>query len=169
MNNLTKRKPLRLKGYNYSRNGAYFVTICTADRRRLLGKIFVGDAHRGVPHMELSEIGEIVQQYIETINVIYPDIDVDKYIIMPNHLHIIIVISQEASNGGTPRCASPTKSTLAKVINAFKSLTTRRFGESLWQRSYYDHIIRNEDDYLQKWQYIDENPAKWAEDEYCNE
>jgi len=146
----------------------------------------------------------MVKQHIDTISSVYDAVKINKYVIMPNHIHMIVVIEGETPNvqgdipdaqggipdtqggipdaqggipdtqggipdtqGGTPGCASPTKSVLAKVINAFKSLTSRQFGESMWQRGYHDRIIRDETEYMRIWQYIDENPAKWAEDEYC--
>ena len=163
MNELPKRKNIRLKDYDYSSNGAYFITICVKDKRELLGKIIVGDAHPGVPNAELTAIGEQVKVNIENIAVVYSNIEVPCYVVMPNHIHLILLVT----GGRDARCASPTKSVVAKVINALKSLTSRHFGETLWQRGYHDHIIRNEGDYLRIWRYIDENPAKWAEDEYC--
>jgi len=156
---LPVRKKLRLQGYDYSNAGYYFITICIEDEHEILG--LVGDAHPGVPCIELTETGKIVTQYIKNIPNHYDNIKIDKYVVMPNHIHMIIVITD-----GTPGCASPTKSMLAKITNAFKSLTTRKFGKSIWQRGYHDHIIRSENEYLRIWQYIDENPAKWAEDKY---
>jgi len=160
MSQLPKRKPLRLENHNYSSAGYYFITICAKDKQNLLGKI-VGDAHLGVPYMELSDIGEIVHHHIESISLAYDNVKVDKYVVMPNHIHLILVV-----DGGTPECASPTKSVVAKALNAFKSLTSRKVGRTIWQRSYHDHIIRNEKEYGKIWDYIDVNPAKWAEDCY---
>ena len=130
-------------------------------RQHLLGEI-VGDAHPGVPIVRLNDIGNIVESHIENIDMVYNNVVVQKYVVMPNHIHLILFVTRERD----ARCASPTKSVAAKVINALKSLTSRHFVKSLWQRSYHDHIIRNEDDYLRNWQYIDENPAKWEEDKY---
>ena len=105
---------------------------------------------------------------------VYDNVVIDKYSIMPNHIHIILTINTGIPGRitGTPGCASPTgvkKSVLAKVVNALKGMTTRQFGSTLWQRSYYDHIIRDEEDYQRIWQYIDDNPARWADDEYFAE
>ena len=160
MKELPVREQIRLQDYNYSSAGYYFITICVKDRHELLGKV-VGDAHLGVPLLELTEIGEEVKRYVDNISSTYNNVKIDKYTIMPNHIHLIVIIKD-----GTPRCASPTKSVLAKVINAFKSLTSRKFGESMWQRSYHDHIIRGEAEYQRIWQYIDENPMNWQEDCY---
>jgi len=160
MNELPNRKIIRLKNHDYSSAGYYFITICTKDKQNPLGKI-VGDAHQGVPYMELNEMGNIVHQHIESINSAYDNVKVDKFVVMPNHIHLILIVE-----GGTPECASPTKSVVAKVVNAFKSLTSRRVGGSMWQRAYHDRIIRNEKEYMKIWNYIDGNPAIWADDCY---
>ena len=93
----------------------------------------------------------MVKTYIEKIPNIYTTIEIDKYMIMPNHIHMIImnygIPAVDSEKNGTPRCASPTKSKLPKIINALKSLTSRQFGATMWQRSYHDHIIRNEAEY----------------------
>ena len=156
-----KRKIIRLQDYDYSQDVAYFITVCTRDRRCLFGEI-VGDAHPGVPKAKLSELGHTVKTHIENIGVFYKGVTVQKYVVMPNHIHVLLLVSHERD----ARCASPTKSVVAKVINALKSLTTRQFGKPIWQRSYHDHIIRNEDEYQLIWQYINENPGKWADDKY---
>lgn len=153
-----KRKSLRLKDYDYSRNGAYFVTICSYDRHCIFGDP-VGTA-TGRPL--LSENGRITQAAIKNIDAIYPAVRVDKFVIMPNHVHLIIVLS---GDGGRPMAAP----TISRVINQFKGYVSKQMGFPIWQRSYYEHIIRNEQDYLSVWEYIDANPAKWAEDEYYNE
>jgi len=127
----------------------------------MLGQI-VGNAALGVPFVKLTDIGEVVKQYVENINTIYGnELTLDKYVIMPNHIHMIIVI-----NSGTPRAASPTKAKIPKVINSLKALTTKKIGFSIWQKSYHDRILRNEAEYQVRWNYIENNPAKWAEDEY---
>jgi len=89
-----------------------------------------------------------------------------KYIIMPNHLHMIIIIKNEIGGyaNGTMRTSCPT--TVPNLLRSFKTMVSKEIGFSLWQSRYHDHIIRNEADYLRIWQYIDENPIKWAEDEY---
>jgi len=156
---LPVRKKIRLDGYDYSQAGYYFITMCVEDGHEMLGRI-VGDAHPGVPHIfanvpyvELSEYGEIIKEYIENIPLFYDNVRIDKYVIMPNHIHIIIVLEHGtgSTGNGTPGCASPTKSRLAKIFNAFKSLTARKIGFSLWQRAYHDHIIRNQEEYKTKW------------------
>ena len=159
---LPTRKTMRLKEYDYASNGAYFITVCVQNRRELLGKIAVGDAHLGVPMLRLNETGDMVKTHIENINRVYSNIAVQKFVVMPNHIHMILLITHERD----AQCASPTKSVVSKVVNALKSLTSRQFGKTLWQRSYFDHIIRSEADYQRIWLYIDENPINWAKDEY---
>jgi len=155
------RKKLRLINYDYSLAGAYFITICTAEMKPTFGKVVVGDAAHGVPIMELNTTGKIVKQYIENINTVYKHTHLDKYVIMPNHVHLIITVSEK----GTPWAAYPTTD-VPKIINSLKTLTSKKAGSSLWQRSYHDRIIRNEAEYRKIWQYIDESPTKWVNDKY---
>ena len=173
MNELPKRKQNRLKDYDYSQIGAYFITICVKDRQEILGEIIVGDAAIGVPFatnipfVRLTETGEMVKLHIERVGNITENVLLDKYIIMPNHIHMIISITNEtAATNGTPRAASPTKAVIPKIVNALKSLTSKKFGESMWQRSYHDRVIRNENEYQKIWEYIDTNPSKWETDTY---
>ena len=118
-----------------------------------------------IPYVELTEYGQIVKQQFEIMNSLYDDIKVNHYIIMPNHIHFIV----EITNGrGTSRRPSPTRvnSAIPKYISTFKRFTNKNSKVSLWQRSYYDHIIRNETDYLEKLNYIKTNPHRWSDDEY---
>ncbi|SHI21429.1 REP element-mobilizing transposase RayT [Sporobacter termitidis DSM 10068] len=155
------RKQLRLKGYNYSQAGYYFVTICTLHRREILGHAVGGDAHIA-PSVLLSEIGAITEKYIKNIDSKYENVYVDKYAIMPNHIHMIIELKD-----GAMWASPPTNTIIPKIIRTLKTLVTKEAGTSIFQKSYYDHIIRDEADYFTKWNYIDTNPAKWADDEYC--
>ncbi len=153
-----KRKPLRLKNFDYSKNGVYFVTVCTKNKMPILCKI-VGDGLCAVPKTVLSDIGIEVEKSILYINN-YPDVHVDKYAVMPNHVHMIISIDNQVTFGSEP--------SVPEIINRFKSYTTNLFQNVLWQRSYHDHIIRCQNDYDEIWQYIDENPLKWNSDCYYN-
>ncbi len=153
------RKHPRLKEFDYGSNGAYFVTMCTDNRRNILSRIAVGRDDLIPPRIELSPIGAVVDKYIRGIESAYENVSVDKYVIMPNHIHILICIQ----NNGGMRSSRPTVPT---IIRSFKTMVTREIGYSIFQTSFYDHIIRDEHDYLTRWQYIDENPAKWAQDEY---
>ncbi len=158
---LPKRKPTRLKGYDYSTPGAYFVTICTKDRKQLLSHIVGDDAHI-VPQNRLLDDGLVCDKYIKNIDVKYEDVTVDKFIIMPNHIHLIIFLH------GTMRASSPTRG-VVDVIRSLKTMVTREIGYPIWQRSYHDHIIRGENDYQKIWEYIDTNVVKWKDDCFYSE
>lgn len=160
MSNFPQRKRIRLKNFDYSSNGAYFITICVKDRRELLGKIIVGDDAHIVPAINLSKHGLILQRYIENIDTIYSNVAVNKYVIMPNHVHLILFVN------GSMKASTPTSVIVPTIVRSLKTMVTKECGISFWQRSYHDHIIRDEAVYRIKWEYIDTNPARWAEDEY---
>ena len=146
------RKPNRLKNYDYSSQGAYFITICTLDRKCILSRIVGGDALIA-PQTNLTHFGEIAREYIESMP------GIDKYVIMLNHIHLLIAID------GPMKASAPTIS-VPNLIRSFKVLVSKEIGQSIWQRSYHDHIIRDEEDYLNHLQYIENNPAKWSKDKY---
>jgi len=129
----------------------------------MLGRV-VGHDDPGVPFVQLSEYGKIAEKYIKNIEPHYANagVIVDKYVVMPNHIHLLIVVH----SGGTPRSSCPTSALLPNISAAFKKMTNKEFGFSMWQDRYHDHVIRNKDSYQRIWQYIDENPARWADDCY---
>ena len=156
------RKSNRIGNYDYSQNGAYFVTICTQNRMRILSDI-VGDGFP-VP----KPCGRVAESMIRQISVQYPAVEVDKYVIMPDHIHLLVRIGQEGTGNPSP--------TLGNVIGWYKYRATKEMnlikgtqGERVFQRSYYDHVIRNQRDYDEIWQYIENNPRKWALQNYENE
>ena len=155
--NFPERKPTRLKNYDYSTPNAYFITICTKDRKCILSDISVGDDAYIVPQLHVSHYGMVCDRYIRNINEKYENVTVDKYIIMPNHIHMIISI------GGTMRASSPTKK-VWDIVRSFKILVTKETGKRIWQRSFHDHVIRGDDDYRKIWEYIDTNVFKWEND-----
>ena len=151
-----ERKPNRLTKYDYSTNGAYFITICTQDRKKILSSI-VGDGF-SVP----KPYGIIAEEMIAQIPVKYPSVAMDKYVIMPDHIHMLLLFDRKM---GTEN-PSPT---LGNVIGWYKYQVTmqvdRQFnlnGAKLFQRSYYDHVVRNQQDYDEIWHYIENNPLKWV-------
>ncbi|MBQ6403066.1 MAG: transposase [Oscillospiraceae bacterium] len=156
-----KRKTIRLPEFDYDA-GAYFVTMCTQDRRCVLSDIVVGDGVLDVPHVQLSECGKAVEQTLEEINNTYHHISILKSVIMPNHIHLLVQVEEN----GTSRTPSPTNKPLPLLVSTLKRFANKKCGMQLWQRSYHEHIIRNEQDYLDIWNYIEGNPAKWAEDRY---
>jgi REP element-mobilizing transposase RayT len=163
MNELPARKPNRLQGYDYSQNGMYFITICTKNQEEIFGHVVGAVTCR--PHVELSNIGQIADKSIQIINDVYPHITIDKYVIMPNHIHMIICIG-DVENGRQVAAPTSVPPTVQTVVGNMKRYVSIQCGSSIWQRSYYDHIIRSENDYQRIWRYIDENPIKWKEDHY---
>ena len=162
---LPKRKPTRLKNFDYSKSGAYFITICTKNRKQLLGKI-VGYGDFDVPHMNLSEYGEILDKYIKLMNNKYLHLKIDKYIIMPNHLHLILKVVDYVS--GASGTAAPYNSEISKFVSLLKRHCNIQYGNNIWQRSYHDHIIRGDEDYRKIWEYINTNVLKWEQDCFYN-
>ena len=166
---LQKRKPNRLKNYDYSQNGAYFITICTKDRKPILSHI--PEQSENIPTVvKLSPFGECIKEQIENIEKRFDNVIIDNYVIMPNHIHILMRIECNSGGASTQHTggASPSP-TVSDVVCAFKSLATVECKkilpiETLFQRSFYDHIVRNDMDYQNIWQYIDDNPRKWTED-----
>ena len=164
--NMHHRKPTRLKYYDYSSPGSYFITICTKDRKPILSEIVVGDGVLDVPENRLSYYGEIANNQICEMNDFYSHISVDKYVIMPNHIHLLLTISDvDNEHKGMSETQSPTNSHIAKFVSTFKRLCNKRYNENIWQRNSYDHIIREQTDYLKIWEYIDTNPQNWTKDE----
>lgn len=161
MDNLPERKLLRLKDYDYSQPGYYFVTICSNDKSNLFGEIVGADDAAHTPVMQANHIGKIVYKCWDKINEIYEHVKTDEFCLMPNHFHGIIVINENSVQSYLP---------LQKIIQGFKSVTTRSCYQFqhpvIWQRGYYEHIIRNEQDLLTIKEYIVNNPAKWQEDQY---
>ena len=161
---LPKRKHPRLDHYDYSSAGAYFVTICTQNRRCVLSRI-VG---RGLAPAETAEIeyttyGRIAEKQLLLLKDRYPCLSVDRYVIMPNHIHVVFVLEGNAA-GASPR------PTIIEAICAYKSLITREckkvgMTENLFQTSFYEHVIRGREDYEEIVKYICENPMRWYYDE----
>lgn len=161
---LQKRKLPRLKEYNYSTSGAYFVTICTHNKKCLFGHImYVGND----PVVKYSLIGEIAKQCLLEIEHHYSNVKIDNWVIMPNHVHILFRITDQI-NPFVKQYDIP------NVVGKYKASVTRTVGNvimdpgKVWQSSFHDHIIRNERDYQKIWEYISGNPSKWLEDcFYC--
>lgn len=166
-----KRKGNRLTDYDYSRNGAYFITICTQGRQQILWEsdTFTEDDNVGASIARpqraptLSKTGKVVEQCIWEIPAHYPHISVEKYAVMPNHIHLLLLIQREQD--GRPMVA-PTVST---VMQQFKGIVSKQLSRSIWQKSFHDHIVRTEHGYAQIWQYIDTNPQLWHKDCFYEE
>lgn len=171
-NALPQRKSPRLKGFDYSSEYAFFVTICTKDRKCLLSHI-VGTGEDTCPSVELTQYGEFAQQVLQEMDSFYDHIAVDAFVIMPNHIHALvrIVKMMGSDENGQVRTPVPTSqnSILSAFVATFKRLCTKHYGESVWQTRFYDHIIRDEKDYQAHLRYIDENPLRWQLDELYND
>ncbi len=142
------------------------MTICTENRKCILSEIVVGDGVYDIPCVRLSNAGKTVDKYINLMNGKYDNISVEKYIIMPNHIHLIISILPENPTNGSSQAPNPTNAVIPKFVSLLKRYCNREIGHPIFQRSYHDHIIRNEKDYTEIYQYIESNPARWAEDCY---
>ena len=158
MTPVPQRKPTRLPEHDYSQPGGYFVTVCTKEKAHLFGRL-VGAGHPAGPYVELSEYGNIVERRIRSLSQAYSGVFVDAYVVMPNHIHLLLRFDPESGPAG---CPAPTTS-LPKVISALKSLCSKDAAVPLWQRGYYEHILRNEEDFRACAEYILGNPARWAE------
>ena len=195
------RKDIRLQNYNYSRNGAYFITVCTKNKMCIFWenndkyKPLTADAAthespgtKPVPpknncadqnvgaafrrpqnknKIHLSEYGWIVKNELQKIPAIYNgSVHIPKLVIMPNHVHLIIIINNCIDVNGR-RNAAPT---ISRIMNQFKGNVSKKSGFSVWQKSFYDRIIRNAGEYRAYWQYIENNPINWENDElFINE
>lgn len=148
-NNLPKRKELRLKDYDYLKKGMYFLTICVKDRIEILGKIINEN------RIELSNEGNIAKQSIEQIEQKYTGIIIDEYIIMPNHIHMNIIVDKENNI------------TISRLIKQYKMYVSKEVKYGFWQKSFYEHIIRNEKEYIKISEYIQNNVRNWKQDKYC--
>jgi len=193
--NFHNRRSIRLKGYDYSRSGLYFITICTQNRECLFGEI------RTVREMALNPAGEMIEKWYRELENKFPDIHCHEMIVMPNHFHCIIEITDThvpewdalvgaplrgrhndiPENGEPVSQYGPTNkkyhATIGHIVDWFKTMTTneyirevknhgwKRFDGKLWQRNYWEHIIRDDGSYNQIAEYITENPSKWNNDQ----
>ena len=164
---LPKRKDIRLKNFDYSSPGAYFLTICTENRRQILSHIVGGDVLDAPKNLELSPYGKIAEKYINQLNEFYDNMVIDRYVIMPNHIHLMLFVIEN----GASRTSPPTKqhSSVSRFVSTFKRFCNKEYGENIWQRHFNDHIIRSREDYEEHVKYIYENPLRWYYDELYTE
>lgn len=167
------RRSIRLKGYDYTQPGAYFVTICTSKREHVFG-------HIQDEKMHLNRYGEVVQFNWNNLPKIYPHVQLDEFIIMPDHIHGIIMLKNDPVGAGSPTIESLTKNPykpaptpqkrhgLPEIIRSLKTCSATRInqlrstkGNPVWQRGYYEHIVRNEQALFNIRRYIINNPLKW--------
>ena len=155
MMDLPQRKSIRIANYDYSSPGAYFITVCTANREKIFWSSRRGELCSPAD-VALSDIGIIVDDEIQKLNSIYDAVRIDKYCIMPDHIHMILVIDTDA-NGRTQFAP-----TISRIIKQFKGSITKQIRKPIWQKSFYEHGIRNQPDYDEIWTYIENNPLKYA-------
>jgi REP-associated tyrosine transposase len=162
------RKNTRLKDYDYSESGYYFVTICTKDHQKHFGEI-------STEKMQLSDIGDIAKMYWQGIPIHFADTLLDEFIIMPNHIHGIVILDKSVGNAdlrSLPKDSNRSKMQLSKIIHGFKSSVTRTIHKTrnnnsfIWQKSFYDHVISNEQMLNKIREYILNNPLRWVLDKY---
>jgi len=186
------RRSIRLKGFDYALEGLYFVTICTQGHVPLFGEIVAGQ-------VRLNDAGHMVQTVWESMPVRFPTTALDAYVIMPDHFHALIAITNSAVGAGlVPALPLPTgtpgghpqgvplqpearRPALGNVVGAFKSLTTRAyiagvrdagwpaFDRRIWQRNYWEHVVRNETEHERTVSYILDNPSRWRPDEHTDD
>ena len=160
-NNLPARKQNRLENYDYSSCGAYFLTICTAERKNYFWNS-VGATIGRPQDVKLSQHGRIAEKAINNISETYRSLSVEQYVIMPDHIHLLITIC--ADENGRPMVAP----TMSRVIQQMKGYIRKHIGHSIWQKSFFDHIIRNREDYEKHLKYIFENPIRWQYNKLFN-
>ena len=151
----------RLNGYDYKQNGLYFITVCTKERQNILSFIDKNQDLESVL-IKLTPIGEIVKKHFEILEERFNNVKVVNYVIMPNHIHLIILLNEENKMNMYG---------VSSIVGTFKSLVTKECRErfqvnQIFQSSFYDHIIRSEKDYWKIYEYIEKNPANWIYDRY---
>ena len=185
MGELKDRKTTRLKGVDYNHNKIVFLTICTKERRCILSRVvgtgvldgpqhrqpagFVRGGNSNGLQVQLTRYGQIADKYILQLNDFYDDLSVESYVIMPNHIHILLWVKSDEN--GPSRTPVPTiqNSVPARFVSTFKRFCNKEYGMNLWQYRSNDHIIRDRQDYEEHLRYINENPMRWQYDELYSE
>ena len=156
MDKRLNRKTIRLKNYDYRSTGVYHVTICTHNRECVFGFVDNG-------RMALNEMGQIAHQNAKMIPSLYPESQLIEFVIMPNHVHLLLGLgTEEDANYGVPTAAH----SLSQIVRAYKASVSREVGKPIWQPRFYEHIIRGKHDYLDTIAYIQNNPVAWDKDDY---
>ena len=156
-NQFPKRKRNRLYGYDYSSPGMYFLTICTKNKEKRFGEV-IENAENQTSVMRLTDIGIIINEQIQSINRA-AHIELVNYVVMPNHIHILLFVDTFEHTSGNPENAI-----IPKTVSGFKRLCHKRIGYDVFQRNYHDHIVRDQHHFEIIWNYIEDNPRRWKED-----
>ena len=143
-----RRKTNRIKDYDYSKNGVYLITICTQNKEKIFGDIDFSEHAK----VNLNETGKILENYIDQVE------EIDNYIIMPNHIHLILNLFNDDKNRS-----------IQSIVSSIKRNLTREIGYSAFQKSFHDHVIKNEKEYENIWNYVENNAERWREDCFYRE
>ena len=162
---LPERRRTRLPHFDYNSAGTYFITICTKDRKQVLSQI-VGTGVLDGPQISLTEYGRIASKHLQNMSHFYEHISLDSYVIMPNHIHLLIQIKGNFQGGGPSRTPVPTRqnSEISRFVSTFKRFCNKEYGKNIWQYRSHDHVIRDRDDYIRIAKYMAENPKHWQHD-----
>ncbi|HMS63796.1 MAG TPA: transposase [Ignavibacteria bacterium] len=169
----------RLQTWDYGNDGAYFITICTKYKEHFFGEIVMGESEQ---EMNLNDIGKIADKYWEEIASHFPIIELGKYVVMPNHVHGILIINNpekiltsnsdfnDGKTFGQRRYQNQGKDTISSIVGSYKSAVTNEihkfFPDFAWQPRFHDHIIRNAESFERIQNYIENNPRNWKEDKF---
>ena len=151
---LPVRKHPRLKSYDYSQCGCYHLTLCTKHRQPILSRILSPVDETARARVQLLHAGEVTEFYLRRIPEVYAGVHLIHYVIMPNHVHLLLLLDPDAA------------ASIPTVVHSLKRMVSRKTGASIWQDSFYDVVIRSESMLHCEWEYIDSNPDKWLEDRY---
>ena len=173
---MPRRKTTRWQEGDYNAEGLFFLTLCTLNKQCILSEIVGTGVLDGPPSenfenakVKLFPCGKIAEKYIKRMNEFYEDISVEEYVIMPNHIHLLLYVKNERN--GPSRTPVPTiqNSTVSRFVSTFKRFCNKEYGKNIWQYRSYDHIIRNYKDYEEHQKYIKENPVRWEFDRLYSE
>ncbi len=163
---MPNRQSMRLRDYDYTRGGVYFVTICTYRFAHIFGQVVAGS-------VQLNDLGKLVEQEWQRTAIVRPAVEVDLFVVMPNHLHGLLFISENQAVCRPASGAMMRANSLGSIIAQFKSIVTKRSQElvdpprmPIWKRNYYDHIVRSERALKRIREYIIANPSRWFEDRF---
>ena len=149
MSDYPVRRPNRIPQYDYSSPGSYFLTFCTKDRAPILGQILSGDGAGAT--VRLTPCGELTEAAVRAIPDVYQNVSLDCFVIMPDHIHLLITVA--GSGASLPD--------VSRIVQQTKRRVSKAVGKAVWQQHYFDHVIRNGQDYREIRQYIENNPQKW--------
>jgi len=149
---LPVRKHPRLKNYDYSQCGCYHLVLCSKNRQPIFSYIIPASDATERARISLLHTGSVVEQYIQNIPLVYSGVHLLHHVTMPNHVHLLLLLDTEAT------------ASVSTIVRSLKRMVTKEIGTSVWQKSFYDVVIRNESMFQCEWEYIDQNPDKWLED-----